>query len=64
MVKVCPPPPAVNVTLVLPDTVSRPIVCDGTPVMVNVPPRLITKISLAAGVVRVGVQLVEVAQLP
>lgn len=52
-----------NVTLVLPEIDSRPIVCVGTFVAVVVAPLLKARISLVAGVVLVGVQLVDVAQL-
>ena len=63
------PPPIVNVTaaaacrvtLVAPETDSCPIVWVGTAVTIVVAPLLNTRTSSTAGVVRVGVQFVEVA---
>src|SRR5712664_3818877 len=49
---------------VLPETVNRPIVCAGTAVTVCVVPLLNASRSFVAGVVRVGVQFVLVAQEP
>ena len=53
-----------NVIAVFPETDSCPIVCVGTLVTVCVVPLLKTSTSFDAGVVRVGVQLVLVAQEP
>ena len=50
-----------SATLVLFDTVSWPIVCVVTPVAVTVPPPLKNSWSSVAGVLRVGVQFVDVA---
>src|SRR2546423_2008118 len=59
-VKVVPVAAGCSVTAVLPETCNLPIVCVGTPVTVVVAPLLKTRMSLVAGVVRVGVQFVEV----
>ena len=63
-----PPPLMVSVTaaaacrftVVLPETNNCPIVWVGTPVTVSAAPLLKTRMSSVAGVVLVGVQLVEV----
>jgi len=70
--KDAPVPPIVSVlvpvacryTKVLFEIDSDPIVCAGMLFAVTVPPLLKTRMSSTAGVVRVGVQLVEVAQDP
>lgn len=57
-------PDGESTTEVLPVICSWPIVCVMTLVIDLEPPPLITNISLADGAVRLGVQLVAVAQLP
>ena len=53
-----------KVILVLPDITNSPIVCVGTAVIVFVEPSLNCKMLFVAGVVRVGLQFVGVAQEP
>jgi hypothetical protein len=61
MIRVVAVTAACSVTFVFPETDNCAIVCAGTLVTVVVAPLLKTSMSVAAGVVRVGVQFVEVA---
>src|ERR1044071_7469798 len=56
------PPAACRYTVVVPETWSFPMVCDGTFVAVVVAPLLNKRMSSLAGVVRAGVQLEGVVQ--